>query len=202
VTAALLIGSLGDLASMAGMPSEPTLRKLIAEHDDFPILSRGTNGKSYEIDLAAAHLFVRRIEEREAEERRRHREMVGQLSMELLGEDSLGGASAVVDLTPAERVQLMQEELLRIKVAQQRGELVKAGEVEAHLAEVLVAFRENGRGFSGKCAKRLTFSREQMAVIDSVMNAMLKDLADRMERLKDRVAPASAGEEAAAAAAV
>ena len=54
-------GSLGELAMMPGMPSEPTLKKMMAEHPSFPVLKRGKNGVAYELDLVAAHQFVTAI---------------------------------------------------------------------------------------------------------------------------------------------
>jgi hypothetical protein len=56
-----MIGSLTDLSRRSGMPSEVTLRRLIALHPDFPIVKRGTHGKRYQINLEEAEQFVRSL---------------------------------------------------------------------------------------------------------------------------------------------
>ncbi|PTD20426.1 hypothetical protein CV103_11350 [Sphingomonas fennica] len=44
------------------MPSVPTIRKIIARHPNFPIIARGTRGRSYEIDLEEAEEFIRQVQ--------------------------------------------------------------------------------------------------------------------------------------------
>lgn len=127
-----MIGSLGELATMAGMPSEVTLRKMIAEHADFPIISRGKNGVSYEIDLAAAAAFVVGIRSKEEEIARSRAEEVRQLGFDLLGPDA-AVREEQIGLTAAERKALLEEELAAIKVAERRGELVRKEIGRAHV---------------------------------------------------------------------
>jgi hypothetical protein len=50
--------TLEALASLPDMPSEPTLRRFIAAHPDFPLLDRGGGGRPYRIDIATAARFV------------------------------------------------------------------------------------------------------------------------------------------------
>lgn len=52
-------GSLKDLADLPGMPSERSLRNLIARWPEFPIIERGKSGRSYVFDLPIAAAFVR-----------------------------------------------------------------------------------------------------------------------------------------------
>lgn len=59
-----MIGSLTDLSRRPGMPSEVTLRKLIARHADFPIVRHGTHGRKYRINLKDAEKFVLGLRER------------------------------------------------------------------------------------------------------------------------------------------
>jgi len=47
------------LAALPGMPSARTIRKLIARHNDFPLVKSGGIGRAYEVDLVAAVAFVR-----------------------------------------------------------------------------------------------------------------------------------------------
>lgn len=67
------VGNLADLAKMDGMPSAPSIARLIAERRDFPIVSRGSSGKAYEIDLDAAAAFIRQHWRDGRNERRRLR---------------------------------------------------------------------------------------------------------------------------------
>lgn len=53
------VGNLADLAAMDGMPSAPSIARLIAERSDFPIVARGSSGKAYQLDLEAAAAFIR-----------------------------------------------------------------------------------------------------------------------------------------------
>lgn len=52
-------GRLWQLAELDGMPSAPTLRKLIRDRPDFPLIERGRRGREYRIDLDQAAAFVR-----------------------------------------------------------------------------------------------------------------------------------------------
>lgn len=54
-------GTLAHLAAMPGMPSEVTLRQLIAKRPDFPLIERGGDGHAYKMDLDVAAEFVRSV---------------------------------------------------------------------------------------------------------------------------------------------
>ena len=58
-----------DLVNLAGLASRlgkslPTLRGLIADNADFPLIHRGSRGRDYVIDAGAAEAWLRRHEER------------------------------------------------------------------------------------------------------------------------------------------
>lgn len=189
--AAALIGSLGDLANMAGMPSEPTIKRMIDADPEFPVLSRGTNGRAWEFDLKAAWQYIRECQERDEANARAHREAVAQLGFDLLGEGALVDDVQVLTLSPQEQNAALNAEYLRTKMAEKRRSLVPVSEIASGLAEDLVFISDFGRAFSGRCAKRATFSREQMNVIDQVMDEFLSGIANRFEELKSNVAAAS-----------
>ncbi|VVT16405.1 conserved hypothetical protein [Sphingomonas sp. EC-HK361] len=52
-------GKLWELAALPDMPSAPTLRQLMRERPDFPIVERGRKGRDYVIDIEDAAAFVR-----------------------------------------------------------------------------------------------------------------------------------------------
>ena len=182
-----LIGSLGDLVAMAGMPSEPTIKRMIDADPDFPVLVRGTNGRAWEFDLRVAWLYARDCQRRDEESARAHKEQVAQLGLDLLGEGALIEDVEVLALTPQEQNAAMNAEYLRTKLAEKRGTLVLARDIASGLSEDIVFISEQGRAFSGRCAKRATFSREQLLVVDQVMDELLHQIADRFERQAEHV---------------
>lgn len=179
-----MIGSLGELVSMPGMPSEPTLKKLIAEHPDFPVLKRGKNGVAYEFDLEEAWSFVRDLNAREEEQARERAAKVRQLGLGLLGGESLSAPSDV-GLSPAERKALLEEELVAIKVAAQRGRLIDKAGVEQALSALIVRIDQQRRSFTARVTKRVELTRAQIAGIEAVMTADQMALANDLERLAD-----------------
>lgn len=173
-------GSLSELVAMPGMPSEPTLRKMIAEHSEFPVVSRGKNGVAYEFDLVEAANFVRLIRENEELAARARSEEIRQLGLELLGEQAAMDQQRV-GLSPTERKVLIEEELLAIKLAKERGELVWKASVESAVGGVLSLLNQRMRSFSARLAKRMEITRDQIAVIDEMMDRDLNEMADRFE---------------------
>jgi len=190
-----MIVSLGELAAIPGMPSEPTLRKLIEQNADFPVISRGKNGQAYEFDLEAAVTFIKDLRRREEEQARARSEEVRQLGLQLLGDDALAADERTVGLTPTERKAMLEEELLATKLAVQRGELVRKLEIEAALGQFVIMVAEKLVTFSARLAKRADISRDVIAVIDRMIEADRRDIAAAMERMSN-AAPASEGDPA------
>lgn len=178
-----MVGSLGELEAMPGMPSIPTLKKMIDEHVDFPVLKRGTNGVAYEFDLAEAHQFVRGIREREEAEARSRAAEVRQLGLELMGGQSLAGP-ADVGLSASERKALLEEELVAIKVAEKRGLLIDKASVEEAVSALFVRLDQSRRSFTARLTKRVELDREQIAGIEAVMRQDQVSLAGEMARLE------------------
>lgn len=177
-----LRGSLADLAA-AGLASEPTLRKWIAGESGQPwILKRGSNGDPYEIDLLEAGRAYRAREVARAEEARQRADAIRQLGLDLglrgsVEEQGPGGLSI------AERKQLLEEELVAIKIARMRGELVPWAPAAAAFGDVLVKFRQRGATFASRLAKKIDLSREQIVAIEALVVSDQAELARMMERL-------------------
>lgn len=167
---------------MPGMPSEPTLRKMIDEHAEFPIRARGKNGVSYEIDLVEAAAFVTGLRNAEEEKLRARSATIRQLGLDLLGGDSVAADDGVA-LTPAERKALLEEELVAIKVAERRGELIRKASIEAALAAFMVRLQRKGESFSARLGRRIELTRDQIAAIDAMMRQDMREQADELERL-------------------
>lgn len=168
---------------MPGMPSEPTLRKLIAEHADFPIISRGKNGQAYEIDLEVAFRWIMDLRKRIEDEARSRSEEVRQLGLQLLGDDALAVSEQTVGLTPNERKAILEEEFLATKLAVQRGELVRKSEVEVAIAQFVLGVAERLSGLSAQLAKRTDLSRAAIGVLDQIVEKHRREIADELEKL-------------------
>jgi hypothetical protein len=173
-----MIGNLADLAA-TGLASEPTLRKWIqAQPDQGWIIKRGSNGDAYEIDLLGAVDAFRAEEAAKLEQARRRAEDVRQLGMDL---GLSGTAETSPGLSIAERKQLLEEELIAMKLAERRRELVSFAEVEAVVGDVLVRFRQRGSTFSARLAKIVDLTRDQITAIDRMVAADQDRLATEME---------------------
>lgn len=175
-------GTLGDLAAVPGLPSEPTLRKLIRENPDFPVVSTGKNGVAYEIDVEAAIEWLKAHEEKRREAERQRGEQVRQFALDLLGPDA-AAVGVEAGLSPAERKALLEEELVAMKVAQRRGELVRKSSVEAAFAAVFDLLNQQRRGLSARLAKRTDLTRAQQVAIDQLLERDLNELADKFEEM-------------------
>jgi hypothetical protein len=181
--AAGMRGNLADLAA-TGIASEPTLRKWIAAQPDRPwIIKRGSNGDAYEIDLAAAVEAFRAEQDAATQAARERAEKIQQLALELgIGGD--GGEQSAVGLSIAERRQLLEEEIVAIKLAKLRGELVPRASVEAAFGDVLIKFGQQLATFTARLAKKVDLERHQIVAIDRLMASDRQQLADMMERME------------------
>lgn len=82
------IGNIVQLSSMPGMPSIPRLRLLIARHRDFPIITRGTRGRVYQIDLDATAAFIGGLRKRRQLTDIERRETIRALGLEFIQPDA------------------------------------------------------------------------------------------------------------------
>jgi hypothetical protein len=181
-------GNLADLAA-TGLASEPTLRKWIAAQPDRAwIIKRGSNGDAYEIDLAEAIEAWRGEEREKTEQARRRAEDVRQFGMDL---GLSAGDPTTVGLSIAERKQLLEEELVAIKLSEKRRELIRRVEVEAAVGDVLVKFRQKGHTFAARLAKRVDLTRDQITAIDRLALADQAELATMMENWRTEIGDGS-----------
>lgn len=177
-----VIGTLGDLAAVPGLPSEPTLRKLIRENPDFPIVSTGTNGHAYEIDIAAAIAWLKSHEEKRREAERERSATVQQFALDLLGADAAANV-AQPGLSPADRKALYEEEVAAIKLGMLRGEFVRKASVEAAVAAMLDLVSQQYRSLSARLSKRTDLTRRQQTLIDEMVEQDMRQLAAKLEEM-------------------
>lgn len=180
-----MIGSLAELVSLPGMPSEPTIRKLIDKHSDFPIRKRGKNGDAYEFDLGEATEFILGLRSKEEEEARARAAEVRQFGLDLLGADAVALDASQVGLSAKERKDLIEEELAAIRLAKERRELIRKSSTEAAIAEFLIWLGKRQETFSARLAKRADVPRETLLAVDRLIAADRAEIAARMEKMKD-----------------
>lgn len=179
-----MLVQLGELAAVPGMPSEATLRKLVRENEDFPVVSRGKNGVAYEIDLERAIQWVREREEKALEADRARQTEVRQFALDLLGPDAASDQGRE-GLSALERKQLLEEELVAIKLAERKGELIRKASVESALASVIVKDAQRRGSFSARLAKRIDLPRDLIAAIDALQELDRKTFAEELEQLSE-----------------
>lgn len=174
-------GNLADLAA-TGLASEPTLRKWISAQPDQPwIIKRGSNGDAYEIDFTGAVEAWRAEEQRKTDEARQRAEAVRQFGLDL----GLGGGdqTAQVGLSIAERKQLLEEELVAMKIARERGFLVSKAEVDAAFADILTMITDRLSSFTARLAKKVELARDIQIEIDRQIDNDRADWANKMEQM-------------------
>ncbi len=191
-----LIASLSEFAAIPGVPSEPTLRRLIKDNPDFPA-NPGTNGQAYEIAVADAIAWLKARDAKRVQTERDHAERVRQLGLELLGEGAAADVSQA-GLSADERRKLLEEEFYAIKVAEKRGELIRKADIEAAISDVLVADAQRRASFMTRLAKRVSLSREQIAAAEELMDHDRRQFAAALKGLVESDDADAAGGGAAA----
>lgn len=147
--------------------SVPTLRDWIA--GGCPVVEEGGQGRPYKLDLRQVHKW--RLERNEAARRQAEERVAAdaQLKLELLGADSLVVQANTPSLSGRAHSELVRAELDRIALAERRGELVKAADVEATLREAFAACRDRLRTMPDQLAQRL-------GLADAIADAMLAEV--------------------------
>lgn len=174
--------NLSEFATILSV-SEPTLRKRIGEAPEGVILSRGKNGESYKIDPKAGVTWWKGLQEAEAAERRAREEAVKSLQLELLGDDAALGGHEVEGLSPTEQAAQLQAELLAIKLGKERGELVRAAEVEAAMSTFMLRLKETYSGLTDRLRRRTELPGDVADTLDRLIERDLNDLADAAEAI-------------------
>lgn len=176
-----MLGNLADLAA-TGLASEPTLRKWIAAQPDQPwIIKRGSNGDAYEIDMAGAVEAWKAEEAAKLEAARQRSQELRQFGMEFgLG---AGAEPEQAGLSIAERKLLLEEEVIAIKIARERGDLVAKAEIEAAIDTLLGIIGRRMGDFSARLAKKVDLPRDLQVAIDRQMDTDRAEIARKMEEM-------------------
>jgi hypothetical protein len=176
-------GNLVELASL-GIASEPTLRRWIDEkpEDTAWIIKRGTGkGDPYDIDLEGALDAWKSDQDKKADEDRARSASLKQLSLDM----GLSEAAKASDhaISFKEQQALLEIEVTAIKLGKLRGDLVPVAGVQAAIGDMFIAMSQRGASFSGRLAKKIDLSREQLNAIDALIRQDQALLADDLERM-------------------
>lgn len=183
-----MIGNLKELSELhPDMPSEPTIKKLIDENVDFPIITRGDRGVPWEIDLGAAALFIRDLRRKEEEAARARAGAVRQFGFDLLGPDAASAQPDRPELTAKDQAALIEAEIAAIKLGVLRGDFVRRSEVESALGEIAIAVQRRFVSLADRVSKKITLARDAQATLQRIVEADLGWVADQLEKLSDAV---------------
>jgi len=175
-----MIVSFGEFASAIGK-SEPWLRKFLNEHPDFPVVSKGKNGVSYEIDMEKGAAYLGNLKEAEQEAARRRQQQIQEQALDLFGGDRAVGDERA-ELSAQERKQLLEEELVAMRIAKERGDLIRKDSVEEAIASALVKDSDRSKSFSARLGRRHDVPRHLVTAIDEMMEADQHAFADDLKR--------------------
>lgn len=190
--------SLGEFAVLV-RASEPTVRKRLPDAPEGVILSRGKNGEKYEIDPAAGVTWWQSLAEAAEAERQRRIEQLQELQLELLGEDTALGGHDIEGLSPSEQAAQLQAELLAIKLGRERGELVRAVDVEAATNAFMLKVKEALESLPDRLRKRAEVSEDVASTLQKLVNRALHDLADAAAKVGAEIGEPGEAQEGVAA---
>jgi hypothetical protein len=177
--------SLGEFAGLIAV-SEPTLRKRLPDAPEGVILSRGKNGESYKIDPRAGVAWWQSMAATAEAERQARIEQIQSLQMELLGDDAALGGHEVDGLTPSEQAAQLNAELTALKLGRERGELVRAIDVEATATAFMLLVKERFTTITDRLRKRTDVPEEVAATLEKLVQRDLHKLADAAAKIGDR----------------
>lgn len=112
--------------------SLPTLRDMIRDYADFPVLARGKNGVAWKFEPATVIAFVKAKREAEATSKAERSQLLAQIS---LPEDLITPPDQQ-GLTAKEREQRARAGLKEDELAKQRGFLVSTHEMRSRITPV------------------------------------------------------------------
>ncbi|RDD60478.1 DUF1441 family protein [Ferruginivarius sediminum] len=160
--------------------SETTLRKLIDRHADFPLLERGTNGRSYKFYAPDVVAWLRKYNAEAEQERADRTDQLAQMRLDLVG----GGADGAADyrLSGKQRREEYDAELAAIKLRREKGELVEAAEIERIATDAFAALRHELMALPDNLARTAGLSREVRNKVDELVRGALTRCAERLQQ--------------------
>jgi hypothetical protein len=176
--------SFGEFASIIRV-SEPTLRKRLPDAPEGVILSRGKNGESYEIDPVAGVAWWKSLAAEAEAQRQSRAGLIQSMQLQLLGDDTAVSDHEVDGLTPVEVAAQINAELAAIKLGRERGELVRAIDVEATATAFMLLVKDKFTTITDRLRKRTDVPEEVAATLEKLVQRDLHDLAEAAAKIGD-----------------
>jgi phage terminase Nu1 subunit (DNA packaging protein) len=167
--------NLSGLEAVVGRSTNTIRADMRRFAEDYPVVYRGTNGRDYVFDARAVVAFYADQAEKEREAEAAEQERIKGLRLELLGGDSVD--EKTVDLSPKDKRELYQAEYYAGQVRRQRGELVRAAEVEDGLRVWNARVRDEMLAAGARIVEDLALDREQSRRVEAIIADALRAAA-------------------------
>lgn len=175
---AAVTGNKVELAAALGC-SLPTLSAWMMRYrPDFPVASKGTNGRSYVFDFKQVFDFLRIKQEENAAVKAERDEQLAQLRLPF----DVPGADLPVQAGPnlGDQIKALQIRKLQREEAERSGALVPAEQIGAALAGVLARLSRDTRAFLQQIAREqdwpTSYAQAVQARYADTQRAAVKDL--------------------------
>jgi phage terminase Nu1 subunit (DNA packaging protein) len=150
-----------------------------------PAEREGQSGQPYAFRLSVAYAWVQHMRAGEADARAAGDEAAAQMSLALLGQDALDPDAA--RLTAGEQKRLLEVELERIRLAREKGELIRRDDVVATFEDVFGALRDALDALPDRLARELGLDVGRD--LERIEAACDDVLAGAERRVRELVAP-------------
>lgn len=144
-----------------------------------PVITEGSNGRSYEFQLSDCYAWVQERREQEKTEDVRRKNAIRQMQLELLGAD---GGDPYSDLTMKQAQEAYKTEALYREAALARGEYMSKSRVSAMVTDIFQIYREGLGVLPDRLARECGLTHEQIERIAGICDGMLNETASRIER--------------------
>ena len=183
-------GNKAELATKLGI-SLPTLSGWMLRYPEFPVLSKGSNGKSYVFDFPTVFDFLRARQDEQARSRAEKDDALAQLRLPF---DLPGIEPAPAKTTAKEEFDALRLRKFQREEAAASGALVPAAEILAGLTAVLSRLSRDGHAFIRQIAREQSwpdpYTRQLEARFGDLQRAAVKDLSEQLA--SEAVTPAHA----------
>lgn len=178
----VVTGNKAELAAKLGV-SLPTLSGWILRYPDFPVLSRGSNGRSYVFDFPVVFGYLRDRQQEQARSKAERDEALAQLKLpfDVPGADA---PPAVKQMSAKEEIEVWRLRKLQREEAEAAGRLIPIAETQAALAAVLGRLNRDVHAFIRQVAREQSwpdsYARTLEARFGDLQRAAVRDLKEQL----------------------
>jgi len=159
--------------------SLPTVRTWVKE--GCPVVEAGKHGVAYKLDLKAVKGWLDARDQAETMAAEARAEQDVQLRLEWFGPDTMQEDGAA--LTPKQRADVVRAEYDWIRIAKERGELVRADGVQGRLVDVFAVLRDRLRAMPDLIGAEEGLADDVVARMAERVDEMLDDVASEIADL-------------------